>query len=62
MRECLSADVRPETTEELVAILQATFQQLTGKPITHGEHIVIERYSHGGMVSPDVWRARRSLC
>lgn len=60
MRERIGADPRPETAEELVAILQATFQQLTGKPVSHDEHIFVERYSHGGMssgmVSPAFWR------
>lgn len=60
MRQRLDAVGCPETAEELVAIVEATFEQLTGHSISHRDYIYLEKYSHGGMssgmVSPGFWR------
>ena len=52
----------PRNAEEVAAIVSRTFQELTGKPITHGEHFYVEKYAHGGMSSgfvvPEWWRDR----
>lgn len=60
MRERLSVVACPATADELAAIVEAEFEALTGRPITHPEYIYLEKYSHGGMtsgmVSPEWWR------
>ena len=49
----------PATEEQFAALLEATYQQLTGMPLSHHEPFFIERFSHGGMssgyVSPPFW-------
>lgn len=49
----------PETADELVALIEATFESLTGHTISESEIFFIERFSHGGMssgyVSPEFW-------
>lgn len=60
MRERLSAIPCPATADELAAIVESMFRQLTGHPVSYGEYIHLEKYSHGGMssgmVSPEYWR------
>lgn len=50
----------PETADELMATIQAVFEQLTGVPIFSRESFYVERFSHGGMsgghVDPQFWR------
>jgi hypothetical protein len=50
----------PDSVEELVAIVEDMFVQLTGLPISHPEFILIDRYPRlgmsGGFVSPEFWR------
>lgn len=60
MRERLGAVACPDTADELATIVEATFQELTGRPITHPDHFYVEKYSHGGMssggITPSFWR------
>jgi hypothetical protein len=60
MQQRFSAVSLPATEDDLAAIIAATFEQLTGHPITHPEHIHLPQYSHGGMssgmVMPEWWR------
>lgn len=55
MRQRFSAVPCPATGDELAAIIEAEFDRLTGHPVTHGEMIHLEQYSHGGMSSGMVW-------
>ena len=52
----------PDSVDTLRAMLEAGFLALTSHPITTGEWIFVDRYSHGGMssgqVDPDFWRER----
>ena len=47
------------TEAQLVALLEQTYHDLTGMPLSHHEPFFIERFSHGGMssgyVSPQFW-------
>jgi hypothetical protein len=49
----------PETEEELAALLEQTYAQLTGVPLSSLDPVFVERLSHGGMssgyVSPQFW-------
>jgi hypothetical protein len=60
MRERLASVALPETGDELVAMVAAKFEELTGHPVSHSELIFLEKYDHGGMsggtVSPEFWR------
>lgn len=60
MRQRLASVGCPETARELLAIIEAVFEELTGHPISHTEFIHVEKYSHGGMssgmISPGFWR------
>lgn len=59
MREMLSDAPYPATEEEFAALIERTYEQLTGKPLAEREPIFIPRHSHGGMssgyVSPPFW-------
>jgi molybdenum cofactor cytidylyltransferase len=59
MRDTLERYDYPDTEERLAALLEATYQHLTGMPLSHHEPFFIERFSHGGMssgyVSPPFW-------
>jgi hypothetical protein len=51
----------PETPEELDALIQATFEELTSHPLTAPEPFYMKRHAHGGMssgmISPEFWRS-----
>jgi hypothetical protein len=56
-------DIRcPDSIEKFIEIIETTFQDLTGYPISHQDFIGIEKYSHGGMssgcVDPKFWREK----
>jgi hypothetical protein len=50
----------PATADALTVLVEESFAELTGFPISHPDPIYVERYSHGGMssgyVSPVWWR------
>jgi hypothetical protein len=52
MKTALGSSAYPSTEEQLAALLEQTYQQLTGTPLAQREPIYVERYNHGG----DVWR------
>ena len=60
MRERLASADPPDTPEQLRVVIETTFEELTGYPVSHAGHIHVERYrSHGmssGMVDPRFWR------
>jgi len=41
----------PDTQEDLMTLLEQTYEQLTGRSIKAQGHVHVERYSHGGMSS-----------
>jgi hypothetical protein len=59
MKATLGSYRYPGTEEQLTVLLEQTYQQLTGTPLTNHDPIFVERYSHGGMssgyVSPQFW-------
>lgn len=59
MRAALGSSAYPSTEEQFTALLEHTYQHLTGRLLTQHEPIYIERYNHGGMsggyVSPQFW-------
>ena len=59
MKATLGSHDYPNTDEQLTALLEQTYQSLTGMPLSHQEPFFIERFSHGGMssgyVSPHFW-------
>lgn len=52
----------PDTEEQLISLIESTFEQLTGSELSSTNDIHIERYSHGGMSSGYVclefWREK----
>ena len=60
MAEVLSGEPCPETTAQLAALIERTFETLTGASWATAEPFYLEQYAHGGMssgyVSPDWWR------
>lgn len=60
MKERFAGVPCPDTGDALAAAVGTTFEQLTGRPLSHPEHFYLEKYSHGGMssgmVSPQWWR------
>lgn len=50
----------PDSADELISLIETTFEKLTGHSISEREMFFIERFSHGGMssghISPDFWR------
>lgn len=50
----------PVTPDDLASLVEEAFEKLTGLPLSHADHIYVERYSHGGMssgyVNPKFWR------
>jgi hypothetical protein len=59
MKATLEHCAYPSTEEQFTMLLEQTYQQLTGTPLTHSDPFFVERYSHGGMssgyVSPQFW-------
>lgn len=59
MKDILGTYAYPNTEEQFAALLEQTYQQLTGAPLANPDVIFVERYSHGGMssgcVSPQFW-------
>jgi hypothetical protein len=59
MQAALGSYVYPSTEEQLTVLLEQTYQQLTGTPLSNPDPVFVERYSHGGMssgsVSPQFW-------
>ena len=59
MKATLGSHDYLDTEEQLTALLEQTYQQLTGMPLSQHEPFFIERFSHGGMssgyVSPQFW-------
>jgi hypothetical protein len=59
MKDTLDDRAYPATEEQFVALLEETFEQLTGASLANRDPIFVERYSHGGMsgghVSPQFW-------
>jgi hypothetical protein len=49
----------PSTEEAFMILLEETYHQLTGAPLSKSEPIFVERYNHGGMssgyISPQFW-------
>jgi hypothetical protein len=50
----------PDAADELISIIETTFEKLTGHSIAERETFFLECFSHGGMSSghifPDFWR------
>jgi hypothetical protein len=50
----------PDSADELISLLETTFERLTTHSISEPEMFFMERFSHGGMssghISPDFWR------
>ena len=59
MKATLGSHDYPDTEEQLTALLEQTYEQLTGMPLSYQEPFFIERFSRGGMssgyVSPQFW-------
>src|SRR5690349_13927918 len=59
MQEILGASAYPDTEEQLVDLLEQTFQHLTGAPLSDRDTVFVERYNRGGIsggyVSPQFW-------
>lgn len=59
LKERLKEMDMPETPDELKAILEKEYEQLTEHPISYNKHFGVERFrSHGmssGGVSPEFW-------
>lgn len=59
MQATLGSTPYPSTEDQLASLLEQTYQQLTGAPLSSRDPIFVERYSHGGMssgyVSPQFW-------
>ena len=60
LSDILSDTPLPQTESELVRLVEAGFERLTGHAMSEPDTFVVERYAHGGMssggVSPDFWR------
>jgi hypothetical protein len=52
----------PESQAQFLTLFTQTYENLTGKPLSHMEPIYVERYAHGGMssgrVCPKFWNGR----
>ena len=60
MRQHFAGVECPDSADELVALIERMFEELTGFPLTHQDFFRIEKYTHGGMssgmISPEFWR------
>jgi hypothetical protein len=54
MKDVLGDRAYPDTDEEILFLLEQTYEQLTGKSIKDKTPIFIERYARGGMSSGQV--------
>ena len=52
----------PETSRELLFVLEEAFLKLTGHPVSYPEHFRLDRHAHGGMssggIATEFWRER----
>ncbi len=52
----------PPTTDGLQALLERTYEEATGHPISDDAPVFVERFAHGGMssgsISPKFWVER----
>jgi len=59
MQATLGSHAYPRTEAQLTVLLEQTYQQLTGAPLSKPDPVFVERYTHGGMssgyVSPQFW-------
>lgn len=59
MQSWLAARDYPPSEAALMSLLEQTYHDLVGAPVTDSTPIFVERYSHGGMssgyVSPKFW-------
>ena len=59
MRTYLEKTPLPASADELIALIETTFETLTGHWISEREMFFIECFSHGGMssghISPEFW-------
>jgi hypothetical protein len=59
MQATLGSHAYPSTEGQLTVLIEQTYQQLTGAPLSNHDPVFVERYSHGGMssgsVSPQFW-------
>jgi hypothetical protein len=60
MKQALSGQPLPATEDQFIALVETTFQRLTGAPMSSEVAIYVEKYAHGGMssghVDPEFWR------
>lgn len=54
MKEVLANHAYPITEDDLIILLEQTFEQLTGTSIKKQDIVFVERYNHGGMSSGQV--------
>jgi hypothetical protein len=56
----LATTKMPDSTDDLIAIIEKAFCELTAYPIARRDSFFIEKYSHGGMssghVDPQFWK------
>jgi molybdenum cofactor cytidylyltransferase len=59
MKATLGNAPYPATEEHFTALLEQSYQQLTGAPLANRDPVFVERYNQGGMsggyVSPQFW-------
>jgi hypothetical protein len=59
MHAALGSSAYPSTEDQLTTLLEQTYQELTGAPLSHHDPVFVERYNHGGMsggyISPPFW-------
>ena len=59
MSDVLGDRAYPNTEEEFAVLIEQTYEQLTGVPLTQRDYLYVERYDHGGMssgqIAPSFW-------
>jgi hypothetical protein len=59
MKATLGNVTYPATEEQFAALIEQTYQQLTGAALTNRDPVFVERYNDGGVsggyVSPQFW-------
>src|SRR5688572_28430043 len=48
MHVALGSSSYPSTEDQLTTLLEQTYQELTGAPLSHHDPVFVERYNHGG--------------